>query len=67
MAQTERQPDVAGGSDEAVDHLVAGLRASNPQAHAELYEQFGLAIQEFAARRLGETELAEDVMVQTLV
>jgi RNA polymerase sigma-70 factor, ECF subfamily len=54
-------------SDEAADRCVAGLLKGDPEAHAALYEQYGQVIQTFAARRLRDPELAEDVMVQTLV
>ncbi len=67
MAEAETPHEFVACSDEATDRVVAGLRISSPQAHAELYAQFGQEIQEFAARRLREVELAEDTMVQTLV
>lgn len=44
------------------------LKEADPTAHGELCDRFGAALHGFAAQRLGgDEELAEDVMVQTLV
>jgi RNA polymerase sigma-70 factor (ECF subfamily) len=48
--------------------LVEGLRAAAPEAVQELSERFGPKLHWFAAARLGgDTHLAEDVMVASLV
>jgi len=48
--------------------LVPRLREADPAAHGELCDRFGATLHGFAAQRLGgDEELAEDVMVQTLV
>ena len=48
--------------------LAQRLREGGPAAHRELCDRFGAALHGFAAQRLGgDQELAEDVMVQTLV
>ncbi len=67
MALAESSHNTVAYSDEAIDRLIAGLRTQDPEAQAALLAQYGPPIQEFAARRLGEEELAKDVMVQTLV
>jgi len=48
--------------------LAQRLRKGDRAAHSELCDRFGPALHGFAAQRLGgDEELAEDVMVQTLV
>jgi RNA polymerase sigma-70 factor (ECF subfamily) len=48
--------------------LAQQLRRPEADAHADLCDRFGAALHGFAAQRLGgDEELAEDVMVQTLV
>jgi RNA polymerase sigma-70 factor (ECF subfamily) len=48
--------------------LVHRLQQGDASAHTDLYRRFGPALHRFAASRLaGDGDLAEDVMVQTLV
>ena len=62
---TQAWSERAAASD--VD-LVQRLRRPEADAHAELCDRFGTSLHGFAAQRLGgDEELAEDVMVQTLV
>lgn len=54
-------------ADQTDMDLARRLRDADPAAHAQLCDQFGAALHGFAASRLmGDRELAEDVMIQTL-
>ena len=56
------------GSVWECEALVRGLREADPAACAKLCQRFGPQIHRFAMARLsGDGQLAEDVMVQTLV
>jgi RNA polymerase sigma-70 factor (ECF subfamily) len=66
MAEVETLHSNVAQRDEATDRLVAGLQRQDRSAEASLLEQYGPMIQEFAARRLGDVELAKDVMVEAL-
>jgi len=67
MAESETRTLVRG-LEETEDRLVAGLRAGEPWAHAELCRRFGPPLHRFIWNRLsGDHESAEDLMVQTLV
>ncbi|MDH4188552.1 MAG: RNA polymerase sigma factor [Nitrospira sp.] len=52
---------------DATRDLIAGLQKRDPNAQAQLYEQYGAQIHRYAARRLGDTELAQDLLVQVMV
>ncbi len=68
MAEAEIPRAACGQSSEAIIRVISGLRRSDTQAQADLCELFGRDIQKFVARRLREhSDLAEDIMVQTLV
>ncbi len=66
MAEAETLRNNVAQRDEATERLVAGLQRQDRSAEASLLEQYGPMIQEFAARRLGDVELAKDVMVEAL-
>jgi len=59
---------VRQGSDEAADErLLAGVREGSAEAFTELHDRFASGLHRFAASRLPEdTQLAEDIVVQTL-
>jgi RNA polymerase sigma-70 factor (ECF subfamily) len=46
---------------------VRGLRGADPGAHAELCERFGPLLHRYLARQLHDAQLAEELMIQTLV
>lgn len=53
---------------DADGNLARRLLQGDAAAHAYLYQRFGASLHRFAASRLGgDQELAEDIMVQTLV
>jgi RNA polymerase sigma factor (sigma-70 family) len=54
-------------ADDATRGLIAGLQKRDPEAQAQLYEQYGAQIHRYAARRLGDSELAQDLLVQVMV
>lgn len=64
-AETPNRTVVA--ARDATRDLIAGLQKRNPNAQAQLYEQYGAQIHRYAARRLGDTELAQDLLVQVMV
>jgi RNA polymerase sigma factor (sigma-70 family) len=60
-AQAMVAPDADGG-------LIHRLQQGDAAAHADLYRRFGARLHRFAASRLaGDQDLADDVVVQTLV
>jgi RNA polymerase sigma factor (sigma-70 family) len=64
-AETPNQTVIA--TDDATKGLIAGLQKRDPNAQARLYEQYGAQIHRYAARRLGDTELAQDLLLQVMV
>jgi|WetSurMetagenome_2_1015567.scaffolds.fasta_scaffold223638_1 RNA polymerase sigma-70 factor, ECF subfamily len=64
-AETPQKTIVASG--DAARDLIAGLQKRDPEAQVRLYEQYGAQIHRYAARRLGDTELAQDLLVQVMV
>ncbi len=67
MAEADVSRVTTGGGDDAAALLVKGLREADAGAYGRLYDQFGGPIHKYVARVLRqESELAEDVMVQTL-
>ncbi len=67
MSRAEASRAEVRGAGEC-DALVRGLREADPGACAALCQRFGPQIHRFAMARLsGDGQLAEDVMVQTLV
>ncbi len=52
--------------DEDTSLLRAGLVAGDPQAHQEVCTRYGRDLHRFLASRLGDDDLAEELMVQTL-
>jgi len=62
----QAQADAGREAEEAA--LIRGLRTRQAEACAELYDRFAPGIHRFAATRLlGDVELAEDVVVETMV
>jgi RNA polymerase sigma-70 factor (ECF subfamily) len=53
-------------ADEDTSRLRAGLLAGDPQAHQEVCTRYGRDLHRFLARRLGDDDLAEELMVQAL-
>lgn len=47
------------------DSLLEGARRGNQQAIANIYDGYALAIYRYAYRRMGDQQLAQDVMSQT--
>jgi RNA polymerase sigma factor (sigma-70 family) len=66
MTEAETPHNIVALRDEATDRLVAGLKRQDRSAQTALLDQYGPIIQEFAARRLGDDEIAQDVMVEAL-
>jgi len=67
MAEAETRA-AARSTEVGEDRLVSGLRKADPGACACLCEQFGPRIHKFTARHVrGDGQLAEEMMVQTLV
>lgn len=62
VAQADRQ-----SAREEAEALVRALRERSAEACAELYDRYGLGIHRFAVTRLGDTQTAEDVVVETMV
>ena len=53
-------------TDEDTSALRAGLSAGDSQAHQELCTRYGRDLHRYLAARLGDDDLAEELMVQTL-
>jgi RNA polymerase sigma-70 factor, ECF subfamily len=66
MTEADTPHNSIAFSDEATSRLVAGLQKQDPTAPALLLEQYGQEIYAYAARRLGDNELAQEVMLETL-
>jgi RNA polymerase sigma-70 factor (ECF subfamily) len=68
MPECEASQLAEGETAERDAALVRGLRERAPDACAELYDRFAPRIHRFAASRLNaDVQLAEDIVVQTLV
>jgi len=56
------------GTEDRDACLLRGLREGAAEAHGQLYDRFAPGLHRFAASRLsGDAQLAEDIVVQTLV
>jgi RNA polymerase sigma-70 factor (ECF subfamily) len=53
-------------ADEDTSRLRAGLLAGDSQAHQEVCTRYGRDLHRFLTRRLGDDDLAEELMVQAL-
>jgi len=68
MPECEALQLAEGETRERDAALLRGLRERAPDACAELYDRFAAKIQRFAASRLNaDVQLAEDIVVQTMV
>jgi RNA polymerase sigma-70 factor (ECF subfamily) len=67
MGEAETAAAEMPAADDASEALVRGLRQADPNAHAQLCEQFGPPLHRYLARRLHDTQLAEELMIQALV
>jgi RNA polymerase sigma factor (sigma-70 family) len=67
MLEAETPHSQVVAADDATQGLIHGLQNHDPDAQAQLYERYGGDIHRYAARRTGDTELAQDLLVATLV
>ena len=63
---TEASRAASVTTDEDTSALRAGLSAGDSQAHQELCTRYGRDLHRYLAARLGDDDLAEELMVQTL-
>ena len=67
MGESEAVQARQGSGEAAEERLLSGLRSGSPQAFRELHDRYAPGLHRFAASRLPEdTQLAEDMVVQTL-